>query len=221
MSGLAISMDGEVGEFTNRWEPAICLAGLIRVRMLLANGQPGSALRDLRRLRNLAIKAGYIRLSIEILTLMALAEFDRGESTPMVKYAVAALSLSPSSGFLRIFLDEGEKVGLMLKKVQAHTDKELPASAQRLLQSILTTFNHSTGQQAERDVDDHGLVEGLSARELEVLELIVSGQSNGQIGEQLVIAESTVKWHVKNIFGKLGVKNRTSAALAAQQLRLI
>ena len=221
VSRLDISMDGQAGEFTNRWEPAVCLAGLIRVRMLLANGQPDNALRDLRRLRNLAIKAGYIRLSIEILTLMALAEFDRGESVPMVKYAVAALNLSPSSGFLRIFLDEGEKVGLMLKQVQARTDKELPASAQRLLQSVLTSFNRPAGQRTNRDVDDHGLVEGLSARELEVLELIVSGQSNGQIGEQLAIAESTVKWHVKNIFGKLGVKNRTSAALAAQQLRLI
>jgi LuxR family maltose regulon positive regulatory protein len=205
-SRLNISLDGEPDHLTDRWESTACLEVLIRARILRARGQPDRALKDLRRLRNLAVKAGRIRVSIEILTLMALAEFDRGAKAALGKSIIAVLSLSPSSGFLRIFLDEGENVGPMFKWVQDHSGKELPASVGHQLQSILAACaesSHTAGNRNDRVAVRHGLAEELSARELQVLELIVSGRSNGQIGEQLEIAESTVKWHVKNIFGKL------------------
>ena len=61
----------------------------------------------------------------------------------------------------------------------------------------------------------------LSAREMEVLELIVKGRSNKQIGYVLGIAEHTVKNHVKNILDKLNVDDRTQAATAAIQRGII
>jgi two-component system NarL family response regulator len=61
----------------------------------------------------------------------------------------------------------------------------------------------------------------LSPRELEVLNLIVQGLSNKQIGYALGIAEDTVKNHVKNILSKLGVGDRTQAATAAIQRGII
>jgi two-component system NarL family response regulator len=61
----------------------------------------------------------------------------------------------------------------------------------------------------------------LSARELEVLSLIVRGLSNKQIGYSLSIAEHTVKNHVKNILSKLGVDDRTQAVTAAIQRGII
>ena len=60
--------------------------------------------------------------------------------------------------------------------------------------------------------------EPLSERELEVLQWLTSGASNREIGRRLYIAESTVKRHVYNIFGKLNVRNRTQAALRARKL---
>jgi ATP/maltotriose-dependent transcriptional regulator MalT len=60
--------------------------------------------------------------------------------------------------------------------------------------------------------------EPLSEREREVLQWLTSGASNREIGRQLYIAESTVKRHVYNIFGKLNVRNRTQAALQARKL---
>ena len=59
--------------------------------------------------------------------------------------------------------------------------------------------------------------EPLSERETEVLRWLAAGASNREIGRQLVIAESTVKRHVYNIFGKLNVRNRTQAALRARE----
>ena len=65
------------------------------------------------------------------------------------------------------------------------------------------------------------LVEPLSERELEILALIARGDSNKEIAEQLVIAEGTVKNHVTHILGKLGVRDRTQAALKARELGLL
>ena len=61
----------------------------------------------------------------------------------------------------------------------------------------------------------------LSAREVQVLELIVRGLANKQIAYKLNIAEHTVKNHVKNILSKLGVQDRTQAATAAIQRGII
>lgn len=65
------------------------------------------------------------------------------------------------------------------------------------------------------------LVEPLSERELEVLRKLAAGATNREIAGALVIAEGTVKNHVTNILGKLGVRDRTQAALKARDLGLI
>jgi ATP/maltotriose-dependent transcriptional regulator MalT len=65
------------------------------------------------------------------------------------------------------------------------------------------------------------LVEPLSDRELEVLNLMANGATNQQIADELVVAKSTAKKHVSNIIGKLGVENRTTAVARARELNLI
>jgi DNA-binding NarL/FixJ family response regulator len=57
--------------------------------------------------------------------------------------------------------------------------------------------------------------QALSAREQEVLQLLVRGRSNKEIGAQLFISEETVKWHLKMLFAKLKVRDRTEAAITA------
>ena len=68
---------------------------------------------------------------------------------------------------------------------------------------------------------NQALVEPLSDRELEILRLVATGASNKEIAATLVIAEGTVKNHVTNILGKLGVRDRTQAALHAKELGLV
>ena len=65
------------------------------------------------------------------------------------------------------------------------------------------------------------LVEPLSNRELEILAQVATGASNREIAASLFIAEGTVKNHVTNILGKLGVRDRTQAAIKAKELSLI
>jgi len=68
---------------------------------------------------------------------------------------------------------------------------------------------------------EEALAEPLSARELEVLELLVAGLSNKAIGARLFISDQTVKFHVASITGKLGVTNRTEAVRRALRLGLV
>ena len=68
---------------------------------------------------------------------------------------------------------------------------------------------------------DQTLLVPLNEREIEVLRLIAEGLSNNEIAERLVIALSTVKWHINNLFGKLGVHSRTQAVAQAKELGLI
>jgi len=65
------------------------------------------------------------------------------------------------------------------------------------------------------------LVEPLSARELEVLRLLANGATNREIANQMVLAEGTVKNYVTSIFNKMGVDDRTSAAMRAREMGLI
>ncbi|MBV7336680.1 response regulator transcription factor [Chloroflexi bacterium TSY] len=65
------------------------------------------------------------------------------------------------------------------------------------------------------------LIEPLSKRELEVLRLLATGHTNQAVADDLVIAVSTVKKHVNNIYGKLGVANRTQAISRARDLELL
>jgi LuxR family maltose regulon positive regulatory protein len=61
------------------------------------------------------------------------------------------------------------------------------------------------------------LVEPLSERELEVLRLLAEGLSNPEIASRLYLSTNTVKVHTRNIYGKLGVHNRTQAVVQAKE----
>ncbi len=63
--------------------------------------------------------------------------------------------------------------------------------------------------------------EELTARELDVLERIVAGRANKEIASDLSISEATVKTHINNLLGKLGVSDRTNAATVAIQRGLV
>ncbi|MBN1311160.1 MAG: winged helix-turn-helix transcriptional regulator [Anaerolineae bacterium] len=113
-----------------------------------------------------------------------------------------ALALSEPENYTRIYLDEGEAALALVRKL---------APDSKLLQRIIVAS--SAGNQE--------LIEPLSERELDVLRLLAKGHSNPQIAEQLYISLNTVKAHVKNIFSKLEVNNRSQAILKAQELDLL
>ncbi len=89
------------------------------------------------------------------------------------------------------------------------------------LKSKLTTPAEDPSKATAHFVEDQPLIEPLTQRELEVLGLLAKGYTNPQIAEELVIALGTVKWYASEIYGKLGVSNRTQAAHRAHELDLL
>jgi len=77
------------------------------------------------------------------------------------------------------------------------------------------------GIQDERPVGQPGLPAPLTETELKVLRLLAGGLSNPEIGDELVVSVNTVKKHVSNIFGKLGVGGRVEAVNRARELQLL
>jgi DNA-binding NarL/FixJ family response regulator len=91
-----------------------------------------------------------------------------------------------------------------LGKVQLH-----PEVAKKLMSAIAAKEEPTTSQGAAADEA------GLTGREQEILQLIAEGMNNREIAGKLVISEKTVKTHVSNILGKLGLADRTQAAIYA------
>ncbi len=108
----------------------------------------------------------------------------------------------------------------MLELVRgAATRGVMPEFCKKLLAAF--ELEHETLAPTAGSYSDLGLVEPLTPREREVLSLIAEGQTNGEIAERLCLTVNTVKVHIKNIYGKLLVKNRTQAIHRAQELCLL
>ena len=185
---------------------------IILLRMLLAQSDYDAALTLSERLHEQAVKAGQIGLVIEIQIIKALAFQGKKDTESAVVALESALRLGQPEGYVRIFLDEGEAMIRLLCQVQSRRVGTSYASV------LLSTIGKSSSTaQPSMQV----LVEPLTSRELEVLKFIETGCSNQEIAAQLVISITTVKRHISNIYGKLGVKSRTQAVAIGKELRIV
>ncbi len=189
---------------------------MVLVRLLLAQRQPEQALELIALLQNLIEKRKNQRRLIEVLALKALALHQKGELDQALQTLGKALSQAEPEGYLRTFVDEGEAMARLLYQAAAHGI--FPAYVGRML-AVLAEENQSL--KPSRRPSSEALIEPLSERELEVLCLIAEGLSNREIAQRLYISLSTVKGHTSNVFGKLGVKNRTQAIARARSLGLL
>ncbi|MCA9948731.1 MAG: hypothetical protein KDE48_03725, partial [Anaerolineales bacterium] len=159
---------------------------------------------------------------LEILVLQALAHEAVGAAAAALMPLEQALTLAEPEGYVRLFISEGEPLAQLLSTAAAqgirpdYTSKLLSALAARKAPS-------DNGPESSRPTapSSQPLVEPLSNRELEVLQLVAQGLTNRQIAERLFIALPTVKGHNRNIYSKLQVSRRTEAVVRAQELGLV
>ena len=200
---------------------------LVLARVLLAQDRPGAALRLLERLLAAAVTQDRTGSVIEIQALQALAFAATGDQNAAVDVLAGALVLACPRGYVRVFADEGPPMATLLGRLIA-AQKADQAAARDVplgcLARILRVFGQppavpGAGRAAAAAVP--GLVEQLTARELEILVLLAAGTPNPRIAEELVVSLDTVKKHVSHLLGKLGAANRTEAVTRARQLGLI
>ena len=154
---------------------------------------------------------------IEILVQQALAHEAQGNTPPALASLERALTLAEPEGYIRTFVNEGEAMRNLLRHAAAG------GIASSYTQRLLSAFDQPAqpastppGRPGAR-----GLAEPLTEREAEILRLILVGMTNQEIAGQLVISVATVKRHITNIYGKLGVSHRTQATARANELNLL
>ena len=172
----------------------------------------------LERLLSTADEGGRTGGVIEILVLQALAFEAQDNISDSLKSLERALTLAEPEGYFRIFVDEGLPMARLLYEALSHDIA--PDYVQRLLKAFPVEEPEKAESSQPHGLDSE-LVEPLSERELEILQLIAEGKSNQEIGSQLYLSLNTVKAHTRNIYGKLGVNSRTQAAARARALGIL
>jgi LuxR family transcriptional regulator, maltose regulon positive regulatory protein len=189
-----------------------------------------------------AQEGGRMGSVIEILVLQALAHQSLGDIYAALIPLHLALTLAEPEGYVRMFVDEGPHMALLLLEAAAHGSmprQALPDYPARLLEalqpeqlSVLAVLGQEAknkarperngGESARHSTSaEQSQIEPLSQRELELLRLFKTDLSGPEIARELMIALSTVRTHTNSIFSKLDVNNRRTAVKRAAELDLM
>jgi LuxR family maltose regulon positive regulatory protein len=186
-------------------------------RVLLARSKSNRAERSihearefLQRLLQAAEHGKRMGSALEILVLQALAYQIQGNISAALKPLQQALTLAEPEGYVRMFVDEGPCMAVLLE--EAARRGIVPHYVRHLLQA--------PGSASERRPVREDLIEPLSKREHAVLRLLRTDLDGPQIASELQVSLNTVRTHTKNIYSKLGVNNRRAAVRRAEELAL-
>jgi LuxR family maltose regulon positive regulatory protein len=185
-------------------------------RVLIAKQKYQAVAPILSRLAESAEAGGRIGRLIEIQVLQAVALCGQEKDSEALNVLEKCLTLARPEGYMRVFLDSG---GPMRECLSAYLRTPAPAYRNYVQELLDVFYRTSKGPLPEKARTD--LVESLTPRELEVLQLIAMGRTNPEIARQLIVAPGTVKAHTASIYRKLDVANRTEAVARARQLGLL
>ena len=191
---------------------------IVLARTLIAQENVGEATELLRQLLVTAKAGEHTSRTIKILILQALALQAGGDTDQAITALEKALTLAKPAGFIRIFVDEGPAMARLLYDALAR------GIAPDYVRRLLAAFPLGEPEQAtatKSKVDQSELIEPLSDREIEVLQLIAEGLTNPEISLRLCVSLNTVKTHTRNIYAKLGVHTRTQAVARGRALGII
>ncbi len=207
---------------------------LLKARTLIAQGDPSAALALLepyrrqmeeKKMGRSGINAPWWEYQrLRAMVLQALAHHLQGEKAPALQVLTEALTLAEPGGFIRLFIEKGEPMRLLFVDFRSWIEKQSSDRAHPLtnyVHKILSAFAPSEAVPGSTSTHSQSeLIEPLSQRELEVLQLICQGLSNQEICQRLFLALDTVKGHNRRIFEKLQVHRRTEAIARARELNL-
>ena len=156
-----------------------------------------------------------------VLMDLVMPDVDGAEATRRIKEACPEVQVIALTSYKEDDLVQGAlKAGALSYLLKNVTADEL-ADAIRKAHAGRSTLAPEAAQVLIKAATEPAQDEGLTSRELEILRLMVHGDSNPHIAEQLFVSRSTVKFHVSNILMKLGAATRTEAVAVAVQRKLV
>jgi LuxR family maltose regulon positive regulatory protein len=173
-----------------------------------------------------AAQIRWYQVKLRLLQALAFDLLDAAEASKLALHQ--ALRLAQPQGYVRVFVDEGEALRVLLVQARAEiAEPGIRAYAGQILGAFpLLALRpplslRPASQVSSAAVHSPALVEQLTERELEILRLVNDGLSNREMATMLIVSLGTVKKHLNNIFGKLAVNSRTQALVTARKLHLV
>jgi LuxR family maltose regulon positive regulatory protein len=181
-------------------------------KILLAQDTPasrGQAAEVLSRLHGFVTSIHNTRFTIEVLALQALLDHAQGNKRSALAALEKAVTLAQPGGFLRVFVDLGPILADLLARLASGGVAR--DYAERILHAFAAERSSPQPQPAAPPTAEEGLIEPLTRRELQVLELLAQRMTAKEIAQVLILSSQTVKRHTANIYQKFGVHGRRQA----------
>jgi LuxR family maltose regulon positive regulatory protein len=196
---------------------------LTLANVLLAQGTPETLQEAedlLAQLQQLSEATHTTWRMMEITAMQALFKAAVGNQESALKLLTKVLQWAKPYGYIRLFTDMGPMMEILLKSLTPRKKSE-----QAYVRKILAAFPVDAGQPAEKNIQPRSqtasLVDPLTNREFEIMELLGKRMTNMEIATELHISVGTVQQHLNRIYSKLDVKGRRQAASKAEALGLI
>jgi len=195
--------------------PWSILSELTYARVLFNNDLPHDALSVLTACEEPAQSAQMFGWVLQNRVLQALCYHATGDQEAALDILCKALSQAEPEGYVRIFVDMGQPMAVLLTTLLTCIDDYSEyLFTSRYVSNLLTLIKAETETHSP-------LAEPLTNRELDILRLLTAGLSNKEIADQLVVSLGTVKQYNHAIYRKLDVRSRDEAAQQARRLNLI
>ncbi|MFT3720291.1 LuxR C-terminal-related transcriptional regulator [Pseudorhodoferax sp.] len=207
-----------------RWLPISELVEgpvLGRIRLALHGDDPGEAARLLQAAEPLCADRPLLRIKTAVLKALLLEQ--RGQNAAAQRSLLKALELAAPGECVRAFLDQGPRVVPLLVQAQHALAPGASSPEAGATHAFACRVLRAAGLQPDTGTAPSappGPAMPLSEREQHVLRLLCEGASNRDLATQLAVSENTVKFHLKNLYGKLGVGSRAQAISVAHGLLL-
>ncbi len=198
-----------------------------RIRLHVHAGEHREAIRLIQPCLRQASLRTRVHRQIKLHVLSALAHKKSGNEALAHRSLDQALGLAAPGGYARALLDEGEEVlQLLLSHVRPRLNAS-PAAVETESDRFLVKLIGTGAPEAHPRTDAKALGQGggvgeaFTEREKKILAMIVNYMSNDQIAAAMFVTRDTVKYHLKNIYAKLGVKSRLEAIRAVRESRIV
>jgi LuxR family transcriptional regulator, maltose regulon positive regulatory protein len=194
---------------------------MLYVRICIASGANKKTIEILQKMLFLAQSQGRLRSVIKITILLSVAYTSMSDVDKGLKNLILALQMAQNEGYIRSFIDEGEMMrSNLIQLTSSHNVRIRQESLVEYIQSLLGEFPEIEGKAKTKDAlsDRNASYYSITPKEIEVLKLLNLGLTYAEISESLEITENTLKYHIKNIYGKLNVNKRIKAVFEAKRL---
>ena len=168
----------------------------------------------LQQLHNFAESTHNDRVLIEVLALEAILYAAQNDEEAAFAALERSLSLAQPGGFIRLYIDLGPKIANLLRSMQSRLIYA------EYIASILKAYSDATPNDPQPETPWQ-LIDPLTDREVEILDLLAKRYTNKEIAAELIISPATVKRHTINIYQKLDVHKRREAVNVARALGLV